>query len=585
MFLTRFIRYIFIFSCLFALQAICSENSYLNYESYTAKLNSISKKYKNVSLNSAGKTHAGLEIWQLTLGDQDHENKPALLLVGGVGGNDLISTEILLNVFENLAESYGRQDSIAEILQNHTFYVFPRLNPDAAEFYFSKVQFDQNLNSRSVDLDKDGTAGEDGPDDLNGDGLITQMRIEDPEGQWVADTLITQLMRKASAEKGEAGRYKLITEGIDNDKDGVLNEDGTGGVHLNKNFSYQYRFFKTGTGPHAVSEPETRALVDFAFAHQNISAVFSFSSQDNLNHPPKVEKKKPATKDGGRRNRKPIEKIFPADARFVVEIAKTYKELTGFSEAPKPVKGEGSLANWAYYHFGRWSFSAPAWWTPRVKLAADTTLDKVEVKSDGEETKKAKTDKKQKTALKKEKDVLEAEKNMFRWLEKTGLDGFVEWTEIDHPDFPDQTVEVGGFKPFINLNPPADSIAVLSEKYGKFFIQLTDLLPKTSLETKVEALSKNVYRLTAFIKNEGFLPSSTQLGQKVQWVRKLQVELTPGKNQILKSGQKRIRIDGLKGSGDTRQLSWIVVAEKGSKIPIRAGSPNTGFVEETVVLK
>ena len=41
-----------------------------------------------------------------------------------------------------------------------------------------------------------------------------------------------------------------------------------------------------------------------------------------------------------------------------------------------------------------------------------------------------------------EKDPLETERRELRWLRENVPGGFVEWSEVSHPDFPDRTVEV-----------------------------------------------------------------------------------------------------------------------------------------------
>ena len=49
------------------------------------------------------------------------------------------------------------------------------------------------------DDDRDGATDEDGAEDLNGDGLITTMRVQDPAGEWMMDPVDGFLMRRASA--------------------------------------------------------------------------------------------------------------------------------------------------------------------------------------------------------------------------------------------------------------------------------------------------------------------------------------------------------------------------------------------------
>lgn len=101
-------------------------------------------------------------------------------------------------------------------------------------------------NDRKVNDDLDLKADEDGPDDLNGDGIISYMRYKDPEGAMIVDPDDDRLMIRVDPIKGIRGEYKVIYEGIDNDKDGLINEDGPGGVVINRNFPHDYKHYTRG---------------------------------------------------------------------------------------------------------------------------------------------------------------------------------------------------------------------------------------------------------------------------------------------------------------------------------------------------
>jgi hypothetical protein len=469
-------------------------------------------------------------------------------------------------------------DSVAGLLRKATVYIFPRVNPDAAEAFFVAPRYERRLNARSMDLDRDGAKDEDGYEDLNGDGLITMMRVTDPAGAWVPDEEVPELLREAESGKGETGLYRLLSEGRDNDGDGKWNEDEPGGVDFNRNFSYTYRFFAPGSGMHQISEAESRALADFVFAHPNIAAVFSFSPNDNLLHPPKAEKEK--KEPGGR---KPVAAVLPDDATYANEVSEKFKALTGLADAPKPTAGEGAFAEWAYYHFGRWSFSVPAWWPPVIKEKPDTSAVEEEGEPKNQKEEKKKGDGKGKG----KPDPLANQRRLWKWLQATDQkEGFVAWTEISHPDFPAQKVEVGGFRPYVGINPPADSLKNRAEGYGGFLHHLAASLPGVKIErVEVEHLHDRVYRLRAYVTNDGYLATNTQLGVRSQWNPKVKVELKLTEKQRLVSGRVITLIGSLAGSGGSKELSWLVVGEKGSEITISAGSPMAGKEEKTIRLR
>ncbi len=259
---------------------------YYSNKSLGRRLPSVAKREPNlIRVQSVAQSLGKRKVWLVEVGqgaEADRRTRPAMLMVAGIEGNDLIGCSVAVSWIEHLIEQYESDSKIKELLRTTTLYVIPRLNPDAAERFFAKPKFETSLNDRPVDSDHDGLVDEDGPEDLNGDGLITSMRVEDRQGQYIVDPADDRLLVKADALKGEIGRWRYLTEGIDNDHDEQWNEDGPGGVNFNRNFPYNYGFFAPDAGLHQVSEAETRALADFVIEHPNIGIVVTYGTADNL---------------------------------------------------------------------------------------------------------------------------------------------------------------------------------------------------------------------------------------------------------------------------------------------------------------
>jgi hypothetical protein len=119
----------------------------------------------------------------------------------------------------------------------------PLGNPDACARYFTKPLWSDPGNGRPFNDDTDDQTDEDGYNDLDGNGIITQMRVKVPDGIWVPVEGEPRLMRRADASKGEKGIYKLYTEGIDDDGDRQYNEDVPGGTNVSINFPHLFRHF------------------------------------------------------------------------------------------------------------------------------------------------------------------------------------------------------------------------------------------------------------------------------------------------------------------------------------------------------
>lgn len=527
---------------------------YSNYNDLSASLKDLTARYPDlVKVVSLGKTLQSRDIWLVQLEIRPSEEKPAILLVGGVEADDVTSTELCLRFVESSAQAYGRIDSITTIFDRVIFYILPRVNPDATEQLWITPAYDRLLNDRPIDLDYDGEVSEDGYDDLNGDGRITKMRIADPAGEWLIDSEYPQLMRQANPAEHETGAYRVLTEGLDNDHDGLWNEDPAGGVDYNQNFSFNYQPFAPGSGPNPISEIESRAVADFLFARHNIAVVFSFSHNENLLHTWESTKESPEPD-------KPVTAVLPKDAAYFSYISDLFKKAIDASDPPAPRRSSGTFCEWAYYHYGRWSFSTPAWWPPPTQSTEDSLQQPTPDELHGRE------------------------RQLLRWTLANRPAAFVEWTEINHPDFPHHRVEVGGFAPGMTKNPPADSLADLAEKHSAFLYQLADLLPRIDLFIKVESLGNHVFRITVTVKNNGYLPTTSELGDRSQWVRKVKVELILNKDQKLVSGSRFSLIRGIAGGG-AYEHSWLVMGREKSEVQVIAGSPSVGFIAKSVILQ
>jgi len=261
---------------------------YRSPDEVAAALRSLTSAHPQTArLIPIGKSQGGLEIAVLRIaaqvkGSADPDSRTAAFIAANIEGVHLIGTEAALALSEKLLNGYGTDQAITDLVGTRTIYVAPLLNPDGARAFFGSPKYERLTNGRPVDEDLDMQVDEDGPDDLNKDGLITQMRVKDPEGKWLPDSQEPRLMKMADPQKGEKGLYKIYTEGLDNDGDGQYNEDPAGGVELNRNFPHDYEYNVKAAGLYPVSEAETQALVEFLTSHPNIALVLSFSTENTI---------------------------------------------------------------------------------------------------------------------------------------------------------------------------------------------------------------------------------------------------------------------------------------------------------------
>jgi len=524
-----------------------NDSNYSSYSEITKKMKALNSANKSITkLESVAKTKGGKDVWVLTIGSGDLKNHPAIAVIGGSKASHVLGTELTLRFAEQLL-STADSDSTKTLLASTTFYVFPQINPDASTQHFANLKYERDGNTTSTDADRDGFFDEDGFEDLDGNNIITMMRVEDKTGDWMPYADDPRVMVKADTDKGEKGSYKMFTEGSDNDKDGKFNEDGAGGVNINQNFSFDFPYFKAGSSENPVSENETRGVLDFLFEEaRNTFAVISFGPENNLSSPLKFNR--------GAASKRVVSGWLSDDINVNEMVSELYNEKTNLGKAPSGDPQEGDLFQWAYYHYGRYSFSTPGWWTPEVN---------------GEDGKARKFSNDHAKHL--------------AWAEVENQDVFTDWTSIQHPDFPNQKVEVGGFKPFTMMTPPAVILDSLAQSHTNFILDIANKKPSVQLiNFKSENAGKNLTRISVDVYNEGSFPTASQLGQRNNWVRRVITQIKMDKNMNLISGDVQSFDRSIAADGSVTK-TWLI--QGSGKVIIRSGSPMTGFSTKEQTIK
>ena len=600
---------------------------YLTFAELEQRLQGLAQSSR-VDLQSLGKTIQDRDVWLVKIGevenpDQPDQNgrrryKPAILVLGNVHAPHLLGRELALRMAESLVADAADQESAAHhFLDRFTVYMIPCPSPDASEKNLQAPYREIAGNAVATDDDRDFDMGEDAPTDLNQDGWITMMRIEDSLGTHRAHPDNPLVMIPVDRKLNEPAGYRMLVESRDNDRDDQFGEDGSDGIDFNRNFTFNYDFFGKGTGPHQVSEIETRAVADFAFENPNIAVVFCFSPEDNLFHPWKGTSQSDAAR---------IKKnILTGDTTYQDYLAKKFQELHGGKDAPSPPKGAGSFSEWAYFHYGRWSFASRGWWIPKVetkqsetqptqpkgseetelqaestaaastdtsndaaaeiaeatetservktaetaeatetaeevatsndsadfasenKTAADSTFGEISNKSSGKAPALPKGDKRGQDDL-----------NALAWFAQNNIPGFVDWTPFGHPDLPDQKVEIGGFKPFYRLNPPANEIDSLVSPHVQFMFELDQVWPALEIrDFKATRLAPGLYDVSCQVVNKGFLPTMPEMGRVTREAYPIQVMLSAPENVNWIEGSPRQAVGRLNGQGGKSELRWV----------------------------
>ena len=260
---------------------------YRRFSEVEALLTAWSKQHAPVmQLEAIGKSAGGRTIHAVRIaapGGVDPAARPAVFVGANIAGFHNAGTEAALALIQKLLTDPAQ----AELLKTRTFYIAPVLNPDAHDGMFQGARRRLQGHAKPVDRDMDGLAGEDGPDDLNGDGRITQMRIPDPAGSMLPDPADARRMIQADPTKGQRGLYRVVTEGRDDDGDGEYNEDPPDGIQPDRNFAHAFPHGQPEAGLFPSHAPESKAVMDYLLKRRNVAFAFVYGPANNFLSPPR----------------------------------------------------------------------------------------------------------------------------------------------------------------------------------------------------------------------------------------------------------------------------------------------------------
>ncbi|MCE9595801.1 MAG: hypothetical protein K8S98_16550 [Planctomycetes bacterium] len=484
--------------------------------------------------------------------------RPTVFLIGGLDGLSLAGGEAVLSVVADLL----REDELSADL---TYIAVPWASPSALETALASDVGD-GRDDTPYDDDHDGRVDEDGPDDLDGDGQVLSMLIEDPRGRW---TRAADPRFLVPAGPNDGVRYVLCSEGRDDDGDGKYNEDPPGGVVLDRNFPLGRGAGRAdpleGTLP--LSAAPARALADLALARRTVVALFFQGNHGQLAAPGGDGA---ATELVAVEDRPVFERVSEA---LQVATGRRQKNFVTLCEARGAVRG-GAALDW-FYAVERSIAVEVALWGPEVELQADVAATDARFPA-------RPNVKPHERGLGNGRPVPgESDRAWANWLDNSkGGIGFVDWNPVDLGS--GVQALVGGFESRTVANPPLESLPRALRGSTEFVGQLVDGLPK--LEIKVTQLVRegDVCRIRARVRNAGLLP--TGLVARAQRAKtaavSLALELPPGAQ--LFAGRSKIERARLLGGESSEEYEWVVLAAEGSQFTLSATSEWTPAITREV---
>ncbi len=565
-------------------------NHYFTNEELEAILPTWVQEYPDLlTLTHLGQSYEKRPLWLLTLTNKKTGSdieKPALWIDGNIHATEIAGTTTALMLAYTLLVNYGKEERLTHLLDTSVLYIAPRINPDGAAWAMAPNPryIRSGVRPYPFEEKQEGLHAE----DLDKDGVILQMRIPDPNGDWKISSLDPRLMEKRSPNESGGAYYRLLPEGMIEDYDGYLIKLGRPqqGLDFNRNFPYEWRpeGDQNGAGPYPASEPEIKAVADFIVAHPNINLAVTYHTYS------RVILRCSSTK--------PDSELDTEDLWVYKKIGQMGTQFTGyrcvsvfhdFLYHPKEIT-TGAFDDWMYDHRGVFAFTVELWDLPSEAGIQNRKF--IEWYQDHPH----------------HEDV-----QILQWADAhAGAGAYVAWYPFNHPQL--GPVELGGWNSMYTWrNPPAAFIGSEAARNVPFAIALGELLPHLAIHTlEVTPLEeetgkttpdlklKTDFRINLVVENTGFLPTHTsQQAKKRQAVRPLRVELELPAGVSLINGKVRSELDHLAGRSNKLDVTmiwgaaptdhrgrgeWVIRAPAGAQIGMKILSERAGTLYRTIQL-
>jgi murein tripeptide amidase MpaA len=556
-----------------------SYDHFYSYDELTETLRAWADEAPNLcSLESIGTSYEGRDIWLVTVTNTetgDHLDKPGFLIEANIHSMEWTGCTAALHLIHRLLTGHGSDERITCALDTRVFYVIPRLNPDGAERGLKERRFIRSsVRPYPREQQDDGLHVE----DVDGDGRVLDMRIEDANGAWKPHSELPQLLvRREPVDGTEEGPfYRLLPEGRIENYDGVTIKipPPLEGLDLNRNFPADWapEHEQRGAGPYPGSEPEVRAMLQAVTDRPNITGHVAYHTFSGVHLRPYA----------GR----PDDEIPTDDLRAYKLIGEEGTARTGypavsvyhdFKYHPKE-SIRGGAHDWMYDHLGVFSWTTE-FWSPQ-RQAGITEYHFTDWIRE---------------------HPIDDDVTLMKWFDEHYPGAYVEWYEYEHPEL--GKVELGGWD-IVNywFNVPFDrleeEIAPHSD-WALFHLLISPLLEVRSLDA--ERLGDGAFLLRLVLQNSGWLPTQvTAKALERATVRPIEVELELPDDARVIGGEVKTEVGQLQGrvhkrsttwwgndesTNDLAKLEWVIEAPEGTEIGVVAKHPRAGTVRRRVTLE
>ena len=428
-----------------------------------------------VELQTIGRSIQGREMIVAVVTNRstgEDTDKPGMWIDGNVHGNEIQAAEVVLYTLWKLAAAHGENDRLTELVDRASFYLLPSVNPDGRDYWFEEANTPHSSrhNQRPYDNDRDGLLDEDPYDDIDGDGHITYMWKQDPNGDWNRSQTDPRVFVRV--EPGEKGSWRWLgQEGIDNDGDGDINEDGPFTDDMNRNWpsDWQPQHIQYGAGEFPLSSPETLAIADFMLTKPNLMTGQSYHNTGGMIlRGPGQSSRADFYPAGDRR-------VYDELGRIGEEMLPFYEYMVLFSDL-YPV--HGGFVNWMGEGLGMYAFTNELWSSDKYfQRESDEPMNE----------------------------------RMWTFRDHVAFgEMFTDYTEHEHPQY--GTVLVGGPNKWSSRNTPTFMLEEECHRNFAFTMLHADAMAEIGFgRVEVERLGGGLWSVTAEVRNERLMPTRSAL--------------------------------------------------------------------------